>query len=131
MSIYIKNEGFSSTYIQKNGREKKEKIKWIAHSDGKRANVKLIIDTDGNKLEKNMDINPIDLVKYNQTKPFLSQLSNKFKNKKKMKTLKNIRSIKKRTHKDHSRRNNSLSKKKNMSYQTPSVKTKKIRYRIK
>lgn len=131
MSIYIKNEGFSSTYIQKNGREKKEKIKWIAHSDGKRANVKLIVDTDGNKLEENMDINPIDLVKYNQAKPFLSQLSNKFKNKKKMKTLKNIRSIKKRTHKDHSRRNNSLSKKKNMSYQTPSVKTKKIRYKIK
>ena len=83
MSIYIKNKGSSSTYIQKNGREKKEKIKWIVHSDGKRANVKLIIDTDGNKLEKDMDINPINLVKYNQTKTLLSQLSNKFKNKKK------------------------------------------------
>jgi hypothetical protein len=62
MTNYIKNYGFTKTYIMENNKKIKNQIKWIGDYDGNKANIELDINDNGNRELVKMQLDNNDIM---------------------------------------------------------------------
>lgn len=63
LETFIKNRGITKTIIHKNNQNKVNEINWDADYDGKKANISLDLNTDGNEKHYDVQLTNDDLAK--------------------------------------------------------------------